>query len=972
MTVMSEVISIKRADWVRLEERARRLAREKSSLQLVNHLMNCLSEVPGLERTTEAIVRVILDNLGGANVALYYVIGVQTHYMDAYGERRLIATVEDGLVRQAFAERVLVEELRDFADTKMATPEFTKAAYWALPLIAGEQLVGVLKMEGMLLAAIEVRQQLQPFFNYAALILKNEIESLLKLTETSQLAAIVQSSEDAIIGKTLEGIITSWNRGAEHIYGYTEREVVGRSIALLAPPGRENEVPQILTRLTEGTLVERFETLRRRKDGQLIHMSLTISPIRNAAGKIVGASTIARDITEKKRVEDALRRLNRELRAISDCNQTLLRAVDEQSLLNDICRIVCDQAGYRMAWVGYAESDEARTVRPVAWAGSEDGYLAAANISWADTERGRGPTGCAIRTGRSACIQDFAADPAVALWRESAERRGLRSSIALPLLDGGGVPFGALSIYSAEPNTFTADEVRLLEELAGDLAYGINALRMRAEHKRTEVALRESERKYRVVADNTYDWEFWTDPAGRFLYSSPSCLRVTGRTQEEFLADPTTLARIIHPEDRALFAEHEREIHGGTHPGEIDFRVLLPDGTKRWISHVSQAVVDEQGVLLGRRGSNRDITEREQTEATREALLTLEARLSEASTPVEAARTIFATADQLWDWDSGALDLYSPEEDRADSVLSVDMIGGQRREVPSAIVSGVPSPRMRRVLRDGPELILRAPPIERPTDSVMFGDTGRPSASIMCVPLRQQGQPVGVLSVQSYTLHAFTSNDLRTLQGLADHWGGTLERIRAAAALRKSEARYRELILHQGEGLGIVDPQERFTFANPAGEAIFGVPNGGLVGRSLREFTTDAEYARLLAETEKRRAGEKSTYELELIRPDGEIRCLWVSSVPQSDGAGGFAGTLGLFLDITERKRAEASLLKLNQELDQRVRERTAELEVKNKELERMNKLFIGRELRMIELKARVRALEQQLPPAAPEIRSPQ
>ena len=100
----------------------------------------------------------------------------------------------------------------------------------------------------------------------------------------------------------------------------------------------------------------------------------------------------ARFITERKRAEEALHRLNRELRAISNCNQTLMRAEDEQTLLNDICRIVCDEAGYRMAWVGYAENDDAKTVRPVAWAGVEDGYLANANITWADTERGRGPS----------------------------------------------------------------------------------------------------------------------------------------------------------------------------------------------------------------------------------------------------------------------------------------------------------------------------------------------------------------------------------------------------------------------------------------------------------------------------------------------------------------------------------------------------------------------------------------------------
>jgi len=115
-----------------------------------------------------------------------------------------------------------------------------------------------------------------------------------------------------------------------------------------------------------------------------------------------------------------MHRLNRELRAISDCNQVLVRATDEQTLLNDICRIVCEEAGYRMAWVAYAENDAAKSVRPVAWAGVEDGYLAVANITWADTERGRGPTGTAIRTGASSSFQDFTTDSQIVPWRENA------------------------------------------------------------------------------------------------------------------------------------------------------------------------------------------------------------------------------------------------------------------------------------------------------------------------------------------------------------------------------------------------------------------------------------------------------------------------------------------------------------------------------------------------------------------------
>ncbi|MFA6506379.1 MAG: response regulator [Treponemataceae bacterium] len=208
-------------------------------------------------------------------------------------------------------------------------------------------------------------------------------------------------------------------------------------------------------------------------------------------------------LAEKEHAETALRRLNRELRAISNCNQALMHADDEQKLLAEICRIICEEAGYRMAWVGYAERDAAKTIRPVATSGAESGYLADARISWADTERGRGASGMAIRGGKSHCIQDFLVDSFAAPWREMALRRGYRSSIALPLKDEKTDTFGVLNIYSAEPNAFTADEVRLLEELSGDLAYGITTLRARKERDRAENELRMNERRLRSFFDDS-------------------------------------------------------------------------------------------------------------------------------------------------------------------------------------------------------------------------------------------------------------------------------------------------------------------------------------------------------------------------------------------------------------------------------------------------------------------------------------
>jgi PAS domain S-box-containing protein len=134
------------------------------------------------------------------------------------------------------------------------------------------------------------------------------------------------------------------------------------------------------------------------------------------------------------------------------------------------------------------------------------------------------------------------------------------------------------------------------------------------QRRQMEDALRHSEFKYRMVADNTYDWEFWLDPEDRFVYCSRSCENVTGRAAADFLAHPQLAAELIHPDDRAVFERHRRDVEKRRAAGEGEWRFLLPDGTVRWIAHVCQPVVDEDGAYLGVRCSNRDVTDRKHIE----------------------------------------------------------------------------------------------------------------------------------------------------------------------------------------------------------------------------------------------------------------------------------------------------------------------------------------------------------------------
>ncbi|MFA5353314.1 MAG: response regulator [Thermodesulfovibrionales bacterium] len=174
------------------------------------------------------------------------------------------------------------------------------------------------------------------------------------------------------------------------------------------------------------------------------------------------------------------RRIERAFRALSECNQALLRASDERGLLQEICRIMVETGGYCFAWTGFAEQDRERTVSAVAQCGHGEGFLENAGITWADTERGRGPTGTAIRTGMPQVNQDLLSDPRMAPWRDAALQNGFAACISLPLKDEGGA-FAALTIYSCEPYAFNSEEVALLTGLADDLSFSIASLRAKAE-----------------------------------------------------------------------------------------------------------------------------------------------------------------------------------------------------------------------------------------------------------------------------------------------------------------------------------------------------------------------------------------------------------------------------------------------------------------------------------------------------------
>ncbi|WEX75443.1 PAS domain S-box protein [Sinorhizobium numidicum] len=446
--------------------------------------------------------------------------------------------------------------------------------------------------------------------------------------ESRYLAAIVESSDDAIVSKDLNGIITSWNQGAERLFGYMADEVLGRPITILMPPAYENEEPRILERIRRGERIDHYETKRRRKDGSLIDISLTISPVRDAEGRIIGASKIARDITERKQAKEVLSIRLREQAALYRLTEKLHRAKDieevyEAALDAIQTALACDRASILLF-------DRSQTMRFVAWRGLSEPYRRAVDGHSPWTSEDKDPEPIFIRDIAEAVISDD--------LRAVIEAEGIRALGFIPLVTEGKL-IGKFMAYYNLPHSFADDEIRMALTIGRQLGFSVQRMRAEQARRLAEEQLRRNEANERARAAELLAI-MEAVPASIWIARTPDCSVINGnRSSYELLRLPpdSNLSLSAPPDERPanfrvfsmgeMLKPDELPVQRAARGEEVqnfEEEIRFDDGTSLYLFGNATPLRDSAGEVVGAVAASVDITERKQTE---EALQESERRL---------------------------------------------------------------------------------------------------------------------------------------------------------------------------------------------------------------------------------------------------------------------------------------------------------------------------------------------------------
>ena len=500
-----------------------------------------------------------------------------------------------------------------FAGDPLVTGRAHIRFYAGAPLLSGDgQALGALCVMDRL------PRQLNPSQQEALSALSRQVVAQLELhRRTRELAEsdarlfdVLRSCPVALaINRMSDGTFVDVNSVFSHLVGWTREDVSGHTAAELHLVEQETAARLRSSLETAGRLLDTVTAVRTR-DGEIRQVLLSTALVELRGGP--HAITTFVDITEQQRTAQRIRQLNRVYSVLSDINQTIVRESNPRTMLSEACRIAVESGQFLMAWIGLRDAP-GQPVTIAAHAGATPDTLEILH-SMFDGEQQGGDcafTSIALQTGRPGICADLAHDPHTASWRDLALQRGYRGMASLPLKTGGNV-IGIFNLYAGEADFFDAREIHLLDELAMDISFALEVYNREAERGRVEQGLRESEERFRQLAENIQE-VFWMTANNQIIYVSPAYERIWGRTRASLYESPRSWLDAIHPDDRAQVLRVAKTIQTSGGYDET-YRIQRPDGAVRWIHDRAFPVRGALGEIVRIVGTAEDITEQRQLE----------------------------------------------------------------------------------------------------------------------------------------------------------------------------------------------------------------------------------------------------------------------------------------------------------------------------------------------------------------------
>jgi PAS domain S-box-containing protein len=693
-----------------------------------------------------------------------------------------------------------------------------------------------------------------------------------------RLAAIVESSDDAIIGEALDGRITTWNAAAERLFGYSPSEALGRHISMLIPPGLADDETIIIERIKKGEKVDRYETVRLRKDGRRIELSVTVSPIRDADGTIIGASKIARDITERKRAESELR--------ASEANMA---------------------AAQRIAHFGSWERDLTRQDDPTA-----------GPLRWSDEM---------FRIAGYAPKEVQVTNELFFRLVHPEDREPIRQAVAAAIRDRRQYSIVHRLIRRDGTERTVHETAQIFyDETTGQVTKMVGTAHDITDQRRAEERLRchQAMLSSAVRIAGLGCWDF--DIVQNRLEWSEETFRIFGTTPGAFDGTIAAFLAFVHREDLgAIEGTHARALaSGGT--VELEYRIIRPDGEERVVCDRGETTCNDAGRPIRRSGVVLDITERKRAEARIQYLRRTHAVLSEINETIvrekdprkmliAACRIAVEKGEFRMAW-AARLDARTQ---RVVPVASAGVTEGYLETVELMLRDGARSANpTARALAQGTRAICND--VRRDPDFAPWREEALQQGylSSALFPLKVGSRTVGAFKLYAAEAGFFDEQGLRLLDQLATDLSIALqlheletERLRSLEALRASEQRFRELAENIQEVFWATNAaKDQMLYVSPAYEAIWGRTCESLLkspGDWLEAIhPEDRERVRRAWVSQQAPGGFDVEYRI--VRPDGTVRWIHDREFPVRGDAGRVQRFVGVARDITEGRQIAAEL----------------------------------------------------------------